>query len=396
MFNVLTDEVFELLAELSYDNSVNLFSIKPSIILKNKSISLNVLYINKADFNNFDENNSFNKQILNFIFDILEDTMKYFYCEKKIRLLCTILSNAPQNYVYTNFDIIDDNLIDVLEIHSQLSLFLFNLAQLNILLRLFIEGLKVEELSFNITLKDTDIFTTETEFKQYILDITLNNLLILFKYDEILCNTLTAKFKDNTHIYFENFYFNNTNLITTNTYKLLTDNSSVLNSKSSILVKAENKDNFIKLIVISFYKNKKSTSIYKMFKSDFEYNSIISLENSIYNFLSRKLKAFYPDFLDTNLFFYFTGFNFTTENNISNNLTTSFNKNIIQKEYSKKTFGEDLRQIRLSRGETQEEFGEILSYSTSMVKQLELGKKSPSFDSLIHIIQTLGIDSFFS
>lgn len=405
MFNVLADEVIELFTEVSYDNSVNQFSIKSSILLKDKSILLDVLYINKTDFNNFNENYSFennsfencsfNDQIFNFIIYVIEDSMKYFYCEKKIKLVCAILSNTTQRYVHTNFDIIDEDLVDVLEIHSQISLFLLNLTQLNISLRLFIEGLKVEELLSTITIENSDIFATETDLKQYVLDITLNNLLINFKYTDYLCKTLSVKFKENTHIYFENFYFNNSNLVTTNGYQILTDNKNMLNSKSNILVKAENNDNFIKLIVSYFYKNNKSTALYKMFKSNFEYNSMISLENSIYNFLSQKLKDFFPNFSDVSLVFDFTGFDFPSHNNVNNTLTISFNKNIKNKDYFKKTFGEGMRQIRLNRGETREEFGEILSYSTSMVKQLELGKKSPSFDSLIHIVQTLGVDINF-
>lgn len=397
MFNVLKDEVIELFAEISYDNSAKSFSIKPSILLKDKSIFLDVFYINETDLNVFYENNSFNKQIFNLIVYFIEDKMRYSYCDEKIKLVSSILVNTPQKFTYTNFNIIDGNVIDVIEIHSQMNLFLSDLSQLDISLKLFIEDLKVEELFLSINIENSNVFATETDFKQYILDITLNNLIILFKYDDFLCNTLIANFKDNTHIYFENFYLKDGNLITTNTYQMLADNKNILNSQSSIFVKAENNDTFIKLIVTYFYKNNKSIALYKMIKSDFEYISKLSIENAIYNFLARKLNAFFPNFLDVTLIFDFTGFDFPSDNNNDTSIL-SFNKDIKNNEYFKKAFGEGLRQIRISRGETQEEFGEILSYSTSMIKKIELGKKSPSFDSLIHILHTLGIDInyFFS
>lgn len=228
MFNVLKDEVIELFAEISYDNSSKSFSIKPSILLEDKSIFLDVFYINETDLNDFYENNSFNKQMFNLIVYFIEDKMRYSYCDEKIKLVSSILENVPQKFAYTNFNIIDGNVIDVIEIHSQMNLFLSDLSQLDISLKLFIEDLKVEELFLSINIENSDIFATETDFKQYILDITLNNLILLFKYDDFLCNTLIANFKDNTHIYFENFYLKDGNLITTNTYQMLADNKNIL------------------------------------------------------------------------------------------------------------------------------------------------------------------------
>jgi transcriptional regulator with XRE-family HTH domain len=55
----------------------------------------------------------------------------------------------------------------------------------------------------------------------------------------------------------------------------------------------------------------------------------------------------------------------------------------------RKKFGERLRQIRLSRRLTQEQFAEVLNISVDFLSLMERGRNAPSFETLDRISKRL-------
>ncbi|MEK7995832.1 MAG: helix-turn-helix transcriptional regulator [Planctomycetota bacterium] len=61
----------------------------------------------------------------------------------------------------------------------------------------------------------------------------------------------------------------------------------------------------------------------------------------------------------------------------------------------RRQFGERLRQIRLERALTQEQFAELVGISVDFLSLIERGINAPSFDSLEQIAGRLGVPVAF-
>jgi len=57
----------------------------------------------------------------------------------------------------------------------------------------------------------------------------------------------------------------------------------------------------------------------------------------------------------------------------------------------RKQFGQRLRQIRLSRRKTQEQFAEMLDISVDFLSLIERGRNAPSFETLAGIARRLRV-----
>ncbi len=57
----------------------------------------------------------------------------------------------------------------------------------------------------------------------------------------------------------------------------------------------------------------------------------------------------------------------------------------------RKQFGQRLRQIRLSRRKTQEQFAEMLDISVDFLSLIERGRNAPSFETLGKIAKRLRV-----
>jgi len=55
-------------------------------------------------------------------------------------------------------------------------------------------------------------------------------------------------------------------------------------------------------------------------------------------------------------------------------------------------FGERIRQLRTSKGLTQEELAEAVGVSTDFISLIERGERAPSFENLERLAEALGVN----